>query len=268
MVFIISFAKIALFLRFQRKIHVGLIILLLVCIGNLIRALVNVTDPIGTRRIIPNPWQFIFLTLHLPFSTIATLAITLFWLELVTREGKVAVSNFLHRLLWPFVVAGFLLVALELSTSISRGLFYVSQPLLAISGALYAVIEGGLTVLFAVTGRSILRQLDRGASIASDNVVSRRLRRATIMILVSTIGNIGFIISAILIGTSIYSQQVGGSATAFVGLFSITFSDICKVIAIRAPTAKQMQKHVGTNALGDAKLPKGDKDQTSITHRN
>lgn len=116
-VFLLSFYKLALFVRFKPNINIATIVLVLVCIGNVARAISYTVDPIFSRRTIPNPWLYIFLTFNLPFSAIATLAVALYWLELIINNSAVAVSGFLQRLRWPFLIMGLLVMALELGVS-------------------------------------------------------------------------------------------------------------------------------------------------------
>lgn len=108
---------------------------------------------------------------------------------------------------------------------------------------MYAVVYASVTILFSITGASVLRQLNRNAAATNttDSDISRRIRDATIRLLWSILGNIAFIVCAILVPTSVFIYPVGGTLIFFVGVLALSFSDFCKVLAIRAPSPKRFQ---------------------------
>lgn len=101
----------------KAKVSVGLVVLVIVCIGNLLRTFYLVVDPAASRKIIPLPWVYILWSGSFPFTVIASLTITFYWLELITRTKLVVVSSFMNRLLWPFIGASAFVLILELTSS-------------------------------------------------------------------------------------------------------------------------------------------------------
>jgi hypothetical protein len=78
-VFVYSFAKLLTFIRYKTPRNVGFLLLVLITIGNLIRTIYVVVDPVISRKTISNPAASIMLTVHLPFSVVSTLAVTMCW---------------------------------------------------------------------------------------------------------------------------------------------------------------------------------------------
>jgi hypothetical protein len=190
-VFLFALYKFAWLIKVRPQFNVSAVTLALVMVGNCIRAITNVTDPILSRKTFPNPSEYVLLTVTWPFTTIATLCITFYWLEIIKLNKKVQVSSFLNKLFWPFIVAGTVLITIELASSISRGLDLSIDFLLYFSAALYVIIDGIVTGIFWWMGWRVMQQLKSGAAATgtSDSKRSSRLSRATKLIMIRSVSN-------------------------------------------------------------------------------
>lgn len=79
--FLTATYKIAMTVRNKGRqwFSIGSLTMCFLCLANFVRAMVNVIDPIESRRIIPNPWENIMVTITFPLTSMATLAITFYW---------------------------------------------------------------------------------------------------------------------------------------------------------------------------------------------
>lgn len=119
--------------------------------------------------------------------------------------------------------------------------------MVVVTGLVYVVIFVVLTLLFIITGSKVLKQLAFGKSstpaAGSGSSKSARLRGATIKLMVSTLGLVGGIICAFLIGlTDVASHLVTGHIMWLYLFTSMTFSDCMLVLAVRASLKNQSSR--------------------------
>lgn len=115
--------------------------------------------------------------------------------------------------------------------------------MIVISGLSYVVIVATVTILFLITGMKILRQLKHESTIYQSSASSSRatsLKQATVKLMFSTIGLVGCLVCALIIGLTEIASLLKSGHVVWLALYvSTTFSDLMLVLAVRATLKKQ-----------------------------
>jgi hypothetical protein len=131
------------------QINVPQLVLFFNIIANLLRFLHLIVDPFGGKHIFLYWWVQIGMTIPFPFILASALLITLYWHEMIQKIHKM--NSFLNQSFIPFLIISALIFALELATSIARGLGAVISILIVADALVYAVIILALLLFFIVT---------------------------------------------------------------------------------------------------------------------
>jgi len=117
-------------------------------IANGIRLVILLIDPLYTRGVFS--WQAgaVWHTVTLPLGLMATLSLTLFWHETMSRKLSNNSTAFLKKLKIPFIVVSLLILGLDLTASVLRALFLPFDLISTIEVATFIVIMLTITIFF------------------------------------------------------------------------------------------------------------------------
>eukprot|EP01122_Echinamoeba_exundans_P015228 TRINITY_DN7133_c0_g1_i1.p1 TRINITY_DN7133_c0_g1~~TRINITY_DN7133_c0_g1_i1.p1 ORF type:complete len:558 (+),score=65.63 TRINITY_DN7133_c0_g1_i1:155-1675(+) len=232
------------------QFNIAQICLSIELICNLYRMIYFALDPIYAGRLFLAYQAHMMLTISWPFTIITTLLITLYWLELLTKN-RVLVPTFLSFLKWPFLGVSLFMVALELGTSIARALSL--GPLVTLTpiiGACYAVILVSTILLFFIVGTRTLRQLKAGEKIATQTSGSKRiLAKTTKLIMVSGIFSMLWILGTLFtVIRPLFWDYRGFYATWTIAFGGILGTSLTQVLSFTAPSLSNPNSSRGTGS--------------------
>lgn len=133
-------------------------VLILETIGGLLRVIYWVVDPLGSRGIWSDPARDVWHTISFPFGIAATLMLTLYWHETVSRSS-LKFSWSIERLKIPSYILVAIVFLVELVIDILLLTRTPVNNLPIINSVTYVIIAFGLAVFFIITAARVLFQL-------------------------------------------------------------------------------------------------------------
>lgn len=121
-------------------------------------------------------------TTHVALTIICTLLLSLKWQELLQRT-EFRATVFLSRFRWPFIIASFIIFAVEFVSASLRGHWYSLSNLSVVSWSFLAVVSFVVIALCFVSGVQIVSQIIGVTSPASGRIWP--LTRTTVLIMAS-----------------------------------------------------------------------------------
>jgi hypothetical protein len=237
-VIIIALVKFITLVRY-RGCHLTLphLVLCFEIVGNADRLVAVTVDPLQLRIVFPFVVNQMLFTTSWPFTILTTILLTFYWHELIYKTD-VRVNTFLNKLKIPFWIIAVVLIAVEFTISLLRGLAFELGPLIIVVGVVYVVINTTAVIFFFVTGIKITKLLRKGAHLHSRRV--RNLNKTTAYIYVSSIGIIIWIICIVLGGlTPLFWIPWGYFSLWFIAFFVLIFISLSQVLAIHTPKPKK-----------------------------
>ena len=216
------------------QLSVGQCVLGIVIVAMAIRFVWCIVDPFGAYGIAHFAWVALGLSLAFPFVIGNTLLISLYWHEMITKTGK-KVNLFLNRMLIPFLIFIFLLIAFEFCTALTRGLRYYSFGLLIANAVVYCVVVAVVLCFFLITKIRLARLFNRvQKSIHSRK--KRRLGRANIIVACMAAVLILFLIPLIMIASAKFLWEPTPFSAIWISIeFGIDILAFLQMLLIRAP---------------------------------
>lgn len=216
------------------QLSVGQCVLGLVIVAMSIRFVWSIVDPFGAYGIAHFAWMALGLSLAFPFVIGNTLLISLYWHEMITKTGK-KVNLFLNKMLIPFLIFIFLLIAFEFCTALTRGLRYYSFGLLIGNAAVYCVVVTVVLVFFLVTKIRLALLFGRVHKTIHSRK-KRRLGRANIIVACIAAVLTLFLIPLIMIASAKILWNPNPFSAIWLSIeFGIDVLAFLQVLLIRAP---------------------------------
>jgi uncharacterized protein YacL len=189
----------------------------------------------------PNVVNNLFLTGSWPFALTATLLISFYWQELITKN-RVQVSLFVRKLKIPFWIIVALIFAMEFTSSMLRGLYYPLGALTTLTGVVYIVSSIAISLLYFISGGRIVQALKKSAAARVEKVPTK-LTKTTERVVASGSLMVIFAIIVAVIGLSDILYIPWGFWSAW---FSVTIllniNSVLQVAAFNVPN----KSHPGT----------------------
>lgn len=216
------------------QLSVGQWVLGLVIVAMTIRFVWCIVDPFGAYGVAHFAWVALGLSLAFPFVIGNTLLISLYWHEMITKTGK-KVNLFLNKMLIPFLIFIFLLIAFEFCTALTRGLRYYSFGLLVANAAVYCVVVTVVLAFFLVT-KIRLALLFRRVNKTIHSRKKRRLGRANVIVACMAVVLTLFLIPLLMIASAKILWEPKPFSAIWVSIeFGIDILAFLQVLLIRAP---------------------------------
>jgi hypothetical protein len=229
--------------------NIGTSVLSFEIVANALRFIAVTVDPCQSRKVFPFLLNNILYTIHWPFVIVSTLLITFYWFELIKKTKQLGkVRNFLQKLRIPFWIIFAVLLALDLISSILRGLNYDLFAMIILAGLLYTVVVLLSTIFFLYTGFKLRSILSKDAGAVNDRR-KKKLQQTTLHIILSSVGLFMWVVPMILGGlTPLLWVPDNFIVLWFIIFLGTTFSSFFHVLAIHVPGTKEST--VSSSALG------------------
>jgi hypothetical protein len=204
-------------------------------VANTIRFFPSAVDPLQSRALLPYAVSQMFFTTSWPFVIVNLLLISFYWHELI-KKTSMKINSFLDKLRIPFWCIFAVILALELTASILRGLRYDLQVFLLVMGVCYIIIGLACVVFYIITGVKLTRALRSVAKEVVNSNRNRRLKRTSRHIYASAGGVIVWLIAIVIGGlTDTFWLPWGYFGVWFAGFIAITFISLMQILAIHEP---------------------------------
>jgi len=148
-----------------------------------------------------SPWH----TITLPLGLMATLSLTLFWHETITRKLSNNLMTFLKKFKIPFIVISALILLLDLAASILRALWFPFTVVTIIEVILFICIILAISIFYFVTGFKILNQINKSKNVRRG---TKKSANVTKLVVLSSVGNIIVSVGAVLLGLDAFNVPV------------------------------------------------------------
>jgi ABC-type multidrug transport system fused ATPase/permease subunit len=237
-VIIVALFKFISLVKYQ-KCHMTLphLILFFEMLGNADRLVAVTVDPLQLRLVFPDLVNQFFFTTSWPFTILTTILLAFYWHELI-HKTDITVNTFLHKLKVPFWIIATVLIAIEFTISLLRGLAFQISPFITAVGVIYVVINTTAVIFFFVTGTKITKLLRKSERLQSRK--TKKLWKTTVFIYSSSIGIIIWTIAVVLGGlTPLFWIPWGYFSLWFIVFFVLIFISLNQVLAIHVPKSKK-----------------------------
>jgi len=232
--------------RLGCKFQIAQFTLFIHCLTNLIRLMIILVDPVHSRGILS--WQFasIWHTITLPLGLMATLSLTLFWHETITRKLSNAAMTFLKKFQIPFIITCTIILLLDIGGSILRAMYFPFILISVIEIGLFNLIIISITIFYFITGCKILKQLNK-----SKNVRRGKSRSANVtkLVVLSSVGNITVCIGSLLLGLDAFNTPFLYIGAWFVFHTGMLITSIIQILAfVPPPKTGDQTSSMGNNS--------------------
>jgi hypothetical protein len=195
------------------------------------------------------------------FSVTTTLLISLYWAEIM-RKKDAAVSTFLKKSKWPFIIISIGLFTLEWVGVGFRSLWYDVNLLTTLISVVYFVFLVLPTGMFIIYGHKIQMRLRQNRGAHSDT--SRRLLQATRLLIISGIGMLimcAFVVLPLV--TPLYNSVFGFPFVFAGGHLGANIATTPRILAFKPASSKRSTKPA-SSARSD-KVTAGSSSRTTGT---
>jgi hypothetical protein len=204
-------------------------------VANTLRLFPCAVDPLQSRTLLPYLAIQLFYTISWPFVIMNLLLISFYWHELM-QKSAMTMNTFLAKLRIPFWVLFAVLLALDLTQSLLRGLLFELKTFITIIGVVY-IVFGVLCVIFYIyTGTRLTRTMTKISKKMVNSNRIKRLRKTSRYIYASAGGVIVWLI-AIAVGglTTAFWLPWGFFSVWLIAFFATTFISLMQILAIHEP---------------------------------
>jgi hypothetical protein len=160
------------------------VVLALIVAGTLLQ-IIAMVDISGFRRIYPITFNIVFFTLPAPFILSATILMTFYWHECISRSS-IRVNPFLTKAKVPFFISCAVLFAFMIISTCLRVLTVVTA-FNYVELAYYVIIVLGLAIFFIVTAVKVMKQIRLSQSLSSERKSSGERVTRVLFFIASTL---------------------------------------------------------------------------------